>query len=51
MEKLCAWCSYEVPRMILLNDLKLDCNKDMSVHISTCASYDLYVLTPVVWKF
>lgn len=45
----------EVPRNILLCDLKgfmrLDRNKDISVHVQTCISYSLNALTPVVWKF
>jgi hypothetical protein len=47
-------CAYDVPGMILLHDLKgtmrLDRSKDMSVHVSTCTSYDFNTLTPVVWK-
>jgi len=47
-------CGYEVPGMILLLDsegvIRLDRSKDMSVHVSTCASYDFNALTPVVWK-
>jgi hypothetical protein len=47
-------CGYEVPRMILMHDLKgamrLDRSKDMSVHVSTCTSYDFNALTPVVCK-
>jgi hypothetical protein len=50
----CTWCGYEVPGMILLRDFKaampLDRIKDMSVHVSTCISYDFNALTPVVWK-
>jgi hypothetical protein len=49
-----AWCGYEVPGTILLRDLKgamrLGSSKDMSVHVSTCISYDLNALTPIVWK-
>jgi len=30
--------------------MQLYYNKDMSVHISTCISYDFNTLTPVVWK-
>jgi len=45
---------YEVPGMILLRDLegsvRLNCSKDMSVHVSTFTSYDFNALTPVVWK-
>jgi len=44
---------YEVPGMILLQDLKgamrLDGTKDVTVHVSTCASYNFNALTPVVW--
>jgi hypothetical protein len=47
-------CSYDVPRMILLCNVKeamrLDHSKDMFVHVSTCTSYDFNALTPVVWK-
>jgi hypothetical protein len=47
-----AWCGCEVYRIILLRDLKgamrLDRSKDMSVHVSTCTSYDSNTLTPVV---
>jgi hypothetical protein len=50
----CTWCGREVPGMILLRDLKgamrLDHSKDMSVHVSTCTSYDFNALTSVVWK-
>jgi hypothetical protein len=49
-----TWCSYEVPGMIILHDLKgaiwLDCSKDTSVHVSTCTCYDFKALTSVVWK-
>jgi hypothetical protein len=49
-----TWCGYEVPGMVSLRDLKgdtrLDRSKDMSVHVSTCTSYDLNALAPVVWK-
>jgi len=45
-------CDYEVPGIILLRDLngtmQLDRSKDMSVHVSTCISYNLNALTPVV---
>jgi hypothetical protein len=45
---------YGVPAMILLRGLKgamqLDHSKDLSVHVSTCISYDLNGLTSVVWK-
>jgi len=30
--------------------MQLDRSKDMSVHVSTCTSYDFNALTPVVWK-
>jgi len=30
--------------------MRLDRSKDMSVHVSTCTSYDSNILTPVVWK-
>jgi hypothetical protein len=47
-------CDYEVPGMILLRDLGgggiLIDHKDMSVHVSTCTSYDINALTPVVWN-
>jgi hypothetical protein len=47
-------CGCEVTGMILLSDLKgamrLDRSKDMSMHVSTCTSYDFNALTPVVWK-
>jgi len=40
--------------MILLLGLKgamrLDRSKDMSLHVSTCTSYDFNALKPVVWK-
>jgi hypothetical protein len=40
-----AWCGYEVPGMILVHDLKgamgLVCSKEMSMHVSTCISYDI----------
>jgi hypothetical protein len=40
--------------MISLQELKqtmrLDHNKDMSVYVSTCISYDFNTLIPVVWK-
>jgi len=29
---------------------KLDRSKVMSVHVSTCTSYDFNALTPVIWK-
>jgi hypothetical protein len=45
---------YKVSGMILLRDLKvslrLDHSEDMSAHVSTCISYDLNALTPVVYK-
>jgi hypothetical protein len=44
--------AYEVPGMTLLRDLKgsmlLDRSKDISVHVSTCTSYDFNALMPVV---
>jgi len=50
----CHYVIHEVPEMILLRDLKgamrLDLSEDMSVHVSTCTSYDFSALTPVVWK-
>jgi hypothetical protein len=49
-----VFSGYEVSGMILLRDLngamRLDRSIDLSVHISTCTSYDLNALTPVVWK-
>jgi hypothetical protein len=49
MNNLFTWCSYEVPEMILLHYLKgamrVDRNKDMSLHVSTCTSYDFSALT------
>jgi hypothetical protein len=46
------WCGYEVSGMILLRYLRgamrLDRSKDISVRVSTCISYDLNALTPVV---
>jgi len=40
--------------MILFHNLKgamqLYCSEDMSMHVSTRASYDFTALTPVVWK-
>jgi hypothetical protein len=40
--------------MILLCDFKgamqLDHSKNMSVHVSTCTSYNVNTLTPVVWE-
>jgi hypothetical protein len=48
------WFTYEIPEIILLCDLKgtvqLDCSKDMSVHVSSCTSYDFNTLMPVVWS-
>jgi hypothetical protein len=48
------WCGYEVPGMILFLDLKgatrLDPSKHVSVHVSTCTSYDFNALTPIAWK-
>jgi hypothetical protein len=47
-------CSYEVPGMVLLRDLmgakRLDCSKNMSVHVSAFIIYDFKALTPLVWK-
>jgi hypothetical protein len=47
--------NYEVTGMILLRYLKgamrLGRSKHVSMHISTCTSYNLNALTPVVWKF
>jgi len=44
----------EVRGIILLRDLKeamrLGHSKDMSVHVSTCTTYDLKALTSVVLK-
>jgi len=44
----------EIPGMILLCNLEgamqFDCSKDMSVHVSTCTSYDFNVLIPVTRK-
>jgi len=31
--------------------MQVDHSKDMTVHVSTCISYDFNTLTPVVWKF
>jgi len=45
---------YEVPGIISLHGLngamRFHRSKDMSVPVSTCASYDFNALTPVVWK-
>jgi len=50
----CTWFDYEVPGMILLCYLKgamrLDRNEDISVHVSTCISYDFSAFMTVVWK-
>jgi hypothetical protein len=47
-------CGYELPGMILLCKLKgamqLEHGKDMTVHVSTCTSYDCNALMPVVWQ-
>jgi hypothetical protein len=47
-------CGYEVSGIVLLLDLKgavrLGRNKDMSVHVLTCTSYDFKALMPVMWK-
>jgi len=44
---------YEVPGTILLRDLKgamrLHRNRNMTMHITFCNTYDLNALTPVVW--
>jgi len=48
-------CGYEVPGIILLRDLQgamlLDHSKDMSMHVSTCTSYDFSTFMPAVWKW
>jgi len=45
---------YEFPELVLMLDLKgvmrHERSKDMSVHVSTCTSYDFNALTPVVRK-
>jgi hypothetical protein len=45
-------CDCEVAGMVLMRDLKRDIrlrrSKDMSVHVSTCTSYDFNVLMPGV---
>jgi hypothetical protein len=47
-----TWFGYEVPGIILLRDLQgamlLDHSKDMSMHVSTCTSYNFNALTPIV---
>jgi len=47
-------CGYEVPGMILLRDLhaamRLGRRKGLFMHVSTCITYDLKLLTTVVWK-
>jgi hypothetical protein len=50
-----TWCDYyKVPGMTSFLDFKgamrLDRNKVISMHISTCTSYDFKALTPAVWK-
>jgi len=30
--------------------MRLDCSKDMSIHVSACTSCDFNALTPVIWK-
>jgi len=53
-EERYTWSGYEVPGMVLSRDLKgamrLGCSKDMSVHASTCNTYDSHTLMRVVWK-
>jgi hypothetical protein len=48
------YCGYEVTGMILFCYLKgamrIDCSNEMSVHVSTCTSYDFKALAPVVGK-
>jgi len=45
-------CGYAVPETTLLRDLnvveRLDLSKGMSLHVSTCTSYNLNPLTLVV---
>jgi len=45
---------YEVHGIILLRDLKgaltLERSKYMSVHVSTCTSYNFNSLSPVMWR-
>jgi len=47
-----TWCDHEVPRMILLHDLRgamqIYHSKNMSVYVATCTIYDLNALMPVV---
>jgi len=47
-------CGYEVLGMILLRNseraMRLVRNKDMSVHVSACTTYDFNALTPVLWN-
>jgi hypothetical protein len=49
-----TYCGYGVSEMNLLRELKgpmrLDHSNDMSAHVSTCTSYDLNAVTPVVCK-
>jgi len=49
-----TWYGYEVPEMILLQDLResmrLIRRKDMSMDVSTCVSHDFNALAPVVCK-
>jgi hypothetical protein len=49
-----TYCGYEVPEIISLGGLnraiQLDRSKDMSVHVSTCTSYDFNELASVAWK-
>jgi len=30
--------------------MKLECSKDIFVHVSACTNYDLNTLTPITWK-
>jgi len=47
-------CDYEVPGMVLLNDLKgamrFDRSEDMSVYVSTWINYDFNALMPFMSK-
>jgi len=47
-------CGHEFHKMILLHNLKgamrLDCSKDMSVHVLICTTYNFSALTLAVWK-
>jgi hypothetical protein len=42
-------CGYELLRL-LKGAMTLGRSKDMSMHVSTCTSYDFKALMPVVWK-